>query len=78
MRDREPRGRRGRRRCEVDPHSSRMQEVEHFVEPGEVELALAGSMRAQEKMPTDARLTPALFISVTSSRQTSVGHCSGL
>ncbi len=37
-----------------------------------------GSRLAQEKTPTVARLTPASFISRTSSCHTSGGHCSGL
>lgn len=37
-----------------------------------------GWMRAQEKIPTETRLTPASRISRTSSFHTSRGHCSGL
>ncbi|CAM5484591.1 hypothetical protein SGRIM128S_07029 [Streptomyces griseomycini] len=38
----------------------------------------AGWMRAQEKIPTDTRFTPASRISRTSSSHTVRGHCSGL
>lgn len=37
-----------------------------------------GSIIAQEKTPTVTELTPASFISRTSSAHTSSGHCSGL
>src|SRR3954449_2830366 len=40
MLQRQPGWRRGRRRGEVDAHSTGVQQVEHLIQPGEVELAV--------------------------------------
>lgn len=53
-------------------------EVEKPVQPAELLAPGRGSIIAQEKTPTVTELTPASFISRTSSAHTSSGHCSGL